>query len=97
MSALGTAELQDVLDAVLFEPGMWQAAHVKEPTACIPPPEGRLHLATPCGLLVNELVQSPMVLMLAAKDMVKYVCEFDEGKFSCSARLAKQTTEHRTS
>ena len=65
VTALGAPELQRVLDAVLFEPGMWQHEHVKEPTSLIPPPKGRAHLATPCGLLFNELAQAPMTLLQA--------------------------------
>jgi hypothetical protein len=57
-------ELQEVLDAALFEPATWQSPEM----AAVPPPTHipaptRDHLATPCGLLFNELLKSPKVLL----------------------------------
>ena len=38
-------DAQDVLEAVLFEPGLWQSEHEKPMPQSIPPPEGcRAHL-----------------------------------------------------
>ena len=48
--ALAQAELQDVLDAALFEPGGWQPDAPKPMPETVPAPD-RACLATPCGLL----------------------------------------------
>ena len=48
--------VQGVVDACLFEPGLWQATYVKSGPASIPMPlDRRAHFATPLGLLFNEL------------------------------------------
>ena len=49
---------QDVIDACLFEPGEWLPP---DKSASVPevPLVDRSGLATPCGLLVNELVNAP--------------------------------------
>lgn len=49
--ALDHPTLQDVVDACLFEPGLWQAEAVKAMPKLIPPPN-RSHLATPVGKLI---------------------------------------------
>ena len=56
--ALGNPKLQAALDAALFEPGLWQAEAHKQPPQQIPAPS-RAHLATPAGILINELTRSP--------------------------------------
>ena len=49
LRALASPELRDVLDACLFEPGLWRPpTSIGLPTA-VPAPE-RCVLATPCGL-----------------------------------------------
>jgi hypothetical protein len=54
VNALGSKTLRSVVDGVLFEPGRWQADVHREVPPEIPAPD-RAHLATPCGLLFNEL------------------------------------------
>ena len=49
-AALAHPELQDVLDAAVFEPGLWQPNEKKEMPQHIPA-ESTRHLATPVGLL----------------------------------------------
>lgn len=81
ITALGSEELQQVIDACLFEPGKWQEDYEKKIPELVPCPEGN-HLSTPCGLLFNELAHSPGQLMQALQDMAKFILEMDEGKFS---------------
>lgn len=81
INALGLPILQDVLDGVLFEPGLWQPPNVQVKVGShmarlgahirltglplqLPdkiPCDSRAHLATPVGLLLNELQKSPQV------------------------------------
>ncbi|MDA7651362.1 hypothetical protein N8602_00260, partial [bacterium] len=81
ITALGSEELQQVIDACLFEPGKWQEQHEKQLPELVPCPDGK-HLCTPCGLLFNEMSHSPGLLMQALEDMAKFILEMDEGKFS---------------
>jgi len=53
-SALACPELMEMLDGVIFEPGEWQATEAKSVPVVVPAPD-REHLATPLGLLFNEL------------------------------------------
>ena len=81
ITALASDELQVVLDACLFEPGQWQRDQEKSLPETVPAAT-RDHLATPCGLLFNELVHAPDLLLEAIEAMVAFVVEMDEGKFS---------------
>lgn len=47
----------------------------------VPPPK-RSHLATPCGLLFNELVRSPYNIMASLEAMLDLMLEHDTGRFS---------------
>jgi hypothetical protein len=70
-------DLQEVVDAAVFEPATWQSpgmARTPKPTT-VPAPT-RDHLATPCGLLFNELLRSPTVL-LDSLDKVRDKCTSD--------------------
>ena len=51
-----------MLDSCLFEPGAWSPSALNEAPTLIPD-LSRATLSTPCGLLFNELVQSPKELM----------------------------------
>lgn len=84
VAALGSEALQEVLDACLFEPGQWQAEHAKEVPAVVPPPK-RSHLATPCGLLFNELVRSPYNIMASLEKMLDLMLEHDTGRYSAAS------------
>lgn len=82
LTSLASLELQSALDACLFEPGMWQAAYTKVAPSVVPSPLSDGHCATPCGLLFNELLHEPAVVVDAVSSMIRTVMELDEGKFS---------------
>ena len=82
---------QAALDAALFEPGLWQAEPHKRLPRQIPGPD-RAHLATPAGMLFNELVMSPHAVTEPVIKLVVLAMELDSGKYSagsanCSALL----------
>ncbi|CAE8618416.1 unnamed protein product, partial [Polarella glacialis] len=87
VSLLREPLLQSVLDAALFEPGPWQS---KKAAAAGPPDtvpaafdsEGgnRTHLATPAGLLFNELLCSPKVVLDTVLVLLKVAVEKDPGR-----------------
>ena len=84
----GTAEFastwQAALDAALFEPGLWQPGPTKELPAHVPAPT-RAHLATPAGILFNELVHSPHAVSEPVLRLVETVVELDSGRFAASS------------
>eukprot|EP00667_Euglena_gracilis_P000067 EG_transcript_67 len=84
INALRCEALQEVLDACLFEPGLWQPPGPKKTADCIPAP-GRDHLATPSGLLFNELQKSPSTTLQAIEDMLTFALEKDPGRFRPSS------------
>ena len=65
IGALADPFLQEVLDAAMFEPSLWQHKLKKDCPEDVPA-QDREHLATPCGLLLNELVKSPQVRSVRA-------------------------------
>jgi len=91
LHALGSVKLQAALDAALFEPGLWQAEPHKRLPRQIPGPD-RAHLATPAGVLFNELVMSPHAVTEPVLKLVVLAMELDSGRYSagsanCSALL----------
>lgn len=64
LRALASSELRDVLDACLFEPGLWRPPFEANALilTTVPAPDRRA-LATPSGLLFNELCCSPAGLV----------------------------------
>ena len=81
LKALLNRDLQEVLDAALFEPGLWQEEEVKEVPDQIPAPN-RDSLSTSCGLLFNEIILSPNVILTSIHDMLLKCIEMDTGKYS---------------
>ena len=81
ISLLREPQLQAVLEAALFEPGPWQAPSdvTDRPPTTVPGPDRR-HLATPAGLLFNELLKSPRVVMEAVLCMLRVAVEKDVGR-----------------
>jgi hypothetical protein len=86
-AALACTELQDVLDAALFEPGAWQPDTPKAMPTKIPAPD-RSHLATPCGLLFQELTHSPSVLLDSVVALLDNAVESDVGRYNGSGSSA---------
>ena len=81
LKALRTRELQEVLDAALFEPGRWQEEFVKVNPQMVPA-ENRDNLSTPTGLLFNEIQTSPDIVLASVKTMLERVVEMDTGRCS---------------
>ena len=86
--AFKSPQLRAVIEASLFEPGLWrppvsraEGAEVPEVSPSIPAPEGASHLATPCGLLFNELRVSPDACLNAIETLLNLALEMDPGRF----------------
>ena len=77
-------ELQDVLDAVLFEPAQWKSENFIKSEGLVPSPNREL-MATPCGLLFNELQKSPNVILKSIDEMIDFALELDTGKYTSSS------------
>ena len=78
--ALNENELQHVIDCVMFEPGAWQSTfHKVQPTLI--PSENRNHLATPNGLLFNELIYSSIGILKPVRDLLELGLDLDTGKY----------------
>eukprot|EP00954_Amorphochlora_amoebiformis_P004976 391444-Amorphochlora_amoeboformis.AAC.1 len=76
VKALAEPQLQNVLDSVLYEPDLWQELDEKKIPEKIPTYlENREFLATPNGLLFNELKHSPQGLMKSLSDLLELVLE----------------------
>ena len=81
LHALSSVRMQEVLEAALFEPGAWHgAAHRPPPTHVPPTPEERaIVLATPLGLLFNELVHAPTLLLDPLERLLDMALDLDTG------------------
>ena len=67
---------QAILDSVLFEPGEWRPLEALAPSEEVPARD-RTPLATPFGLLFNELVHSPSAtLQVFSHALSVYTCRF---------------------
>ena len=84
MKSLRCRELQEVLDAALFEPGRWQEEVTLDPPEMVPA-ASRKHISTPVGLLFNELVMSPKTILASMQRMLEQVVDMDSGKYSESS------------
>jgi hypothetical protein len=62
--------LQDVLDSVLFEPGRYLLADMKQEPRDVPTTNPKL-LATPYGMLLNELQRSPDGVISSVQRLLK--------------------------
>jgi hypothetical protein len=89
ITTLRCIKLQKVLDACLFEPGPWrsplydaQKGDTKDGTHHIPA-RTRAPLATPSGLLLNELMHQP-AMAFRVVEMLEISLELDGGSFSSS-------------
>ena len=81
LKTLRNKEMQEVLDAAMFEPGQWKSDHDISLPSIIPAAD-RNHLCTPVGLLFNEIVMSPNVILTAILEMLERVVDMDSGKYS---------------
>lgn len=80
LNALVDTTLQNVVDSCLFEPGVWQPRPPTEPPEMVPD-LSRESLSTPCGLLVNELVNAPKDMLESLVKMLDVVFDLDTGSF----------------
>jgi hypothetical protein len=81
LTSLASPKLRAVLDGVLFEPGHWRSNRQLDVPDEIPAPD-RAHLATPCGLLMNELMVSPEGICKSFFDMLDLALDLDTGRFT---------------
>jgi hypothetical protein len=81
LRALKVPALQSVLDAVMFEPGPWQYEYVKDSPTVIPA-SSKDHLSTPAGLLFNEIMFAPQVIMQSTKEILESIIDMDTGRYS---------------
>jgi hypothetical protein len=81
IKALRCADLQEVLDAAMFEPGQFKESSGVTLPPCIPSLD-RNHLCTPVGLLFNEIILAPNVVLAAIQQMLEKSLEMDSGKYS---------------
>ena len=79
-AALSQPELQQMLDAALFEPGEWQCDAPRQLPTRIPEPE-RAHLKTPAGMLFNELTHSAAPSIAAISAILDNALELDAGRY----------------
>lgn len=84
--ALDSKDLQEIVDACLFEPGLWKSdmtpPNVEEPR--VVPAATRAPMATSCGLIFNELQKSPNTIMKAIESLLGTVLELDTGQYTAS-------------
>ncbi|KAH9262352.1 hypothetical protein BASA82_000599, partial [Batrachochytrium salamandrivorans] len=80
-TSLRHRELQDLVDGVVFEGGEWHSG-TEQPTPLIVPCADRAFLATPLGLLFNELRFAPDAVIDSLEKMLVNMLEIDSGRFS---------------
>ena len=83
--ALKTKSLQLIVDAAMFEPGMWKPSDFFEQVTEIPiVSEDKLQtmLSTPLGTLFNEIAKSPDVLVSCVIKMLERAVDMDVGKYT---------------
>lgn len=81
IKALRCSDLQEVLDAAMFEPGQFKESSGTVLPESIPSLD-RNHLCTPVGLLFNEILLAPNVVLAAIQQMLEKSLEMDSGKYS---------------
>lgn len=88
ITVLSSRRLQAVLDCSMFEPSHFLFDGDEDsPLTCdkVPFEDRRKNLATPCGLLFNELKCSPDGIMKSIQDMLDTVLEMRTSSFSPSS------------
>lgn len=81
LKALRNLKIQEVLDAALFEPGAWQDSPLKTVISEVPQ-ENREHLCSSVGLLFNELMMAPKLVLQSVQTILERVIDMDTGKYS---------------
>jgi len=85
LSALKTKSLQMIVDAALFEPGLWKPSDFASSITEIPViNEEKLQalLATPLGSMFNEIAKSPDVLTDCVIKILDRALDMDVGKYA---------------
>lgn len=85
LSALRAKSLQLIVDAALFEPGLWKPADFTDIITEIPviePDRLQALLATPHGTLFNEIAKSPDVLTSCVTKMLERALDMDVGRYT---------------
>ncbi|KAJ9441712.1 putative nucleoredoxin 1-2 [Diplonema papillatum] len=79
VSLLRAPSMQQVLDSVLFEPGRYQKIMHSDIAPKMVPSEDEGLLATPYGLLINELQHSPSAVVTPLLRLLTLATELDSG------------------
>lgn len=82
--SLRSKSLRDVLDSALFEPACYLPLNICGKVPEQVPAEDRALLATPYGLLVNELHHSPEPLLSSVTALLTQCIELDTGSYQSS-------------
>eukprot|EP00435_Cladocopium_sp_Y103_P057195 s56_g19.t1 len=80
VGALADDRLQGVLEAAVFEPGPWRSTTCPREIPKVIPAPTRSHLATTCGLLINELCNAPQATTTGAASLLQSSLERDTGR-----------------
>jgi hypothetical protein len=80
ITALGELQIQNIIDSVVFEPGQWHPPNKEKIMPAVVPSEDRTFLATPLGLLFNELKMSPEVILKPLAQLLECALDLDPGK-----------------
>jgi hypothetical protein len=87
LTTLGIVEVQRVIDACLYEPSLFlHAADSPLPPPDALPAKSDDAYATPIGLLFNEVVQAPTVLLDAVQRLLTLTLELDNGRLTLGSR-----------
>ena len=81
--ALRSSQLRGLLDSVMFEPGAYLPMAMNQEPRFVPTRDERL-LATPYGLLINELHRSPDAVLKSTLRLLELALDLDTGSFKAS-------------
>jgi hypothetical protein len=81
LKSLRSKALQEILDAAIFEPGQWREDPLINCPTIVPAPD-RKHLCTAAGLLFNEIIKCPSVVLSSVSSMLEKIVDMDTGKYS---------------
>lgn len=91
LDALGSTRMQEVLESAIFEPGAWQGTcdrRVPTEVPVLKAEERTVLLATPLGLLMNELLMAPTLVLKPLERLMEMALDMDTGAVSGdSARI----------